>query len=250
MCKRQCLTSVVSAILLAAAPMGKTLAADSDGWTWVVAPYIWASSVRTNLNVDLPPIQNNTTTDFGTLISKLSFAAELHLEAQTDNYGFLGDIMYISADDSHNRPHFNSHSSVSGSIADLAVVWSPDDTRLSGFEGFAGVRNFGTTFDFKLAAVDPAIPQAHVRVNDNWTDFLIGVRYTAPVSQRWAITFRGDGGFGDTDGNYNASVAARYSTSNGAWIFGYRYMDTRFKTSGRDFDLEMYGPEIGYAFVF
>jgi len=38
-------------------------------------------------------------------------------------------------------------------------------------------------------------------------------------------------------------------TVHGAWVFGYRYMDTKFATKGREIDLELYGPEIAFAFV-
>jgi hypothetical protein len=240
----------VAAILVAGAPITAALAADDGGWTWVVEPYLWASSIRTNLNVDVPPIENSNTAAFNNLISKISAAAELHAEAQTDNWGMLADLMYISVKDSHTRPEFFSKSKISGSITELAGVWSPDDTRFSGFEAFAGVRNFGTTFDFNLTPANPALPQARININKNWTDFMVGARYTADLSDRWALTFRGDGGFGDTDTNYNASAMARYRTGNGAWLFGYRYMDTKFATAGRKLDLELYGPVIAYAFVF
>jgi hypothetical protein len=244
------LMKCVAACVLAGAPMASAIASDDGSWTWVVEPYLWASSIRTNLKVDVPPIENSNTSDFHDLISKISFAAELHVEAQTDQFGLFGDLMYISADDSHNRPDFSSKSSVSASVTELAGVWSPDDTRFSGFEGFAGIRSFGTTFKFDLTPADPALARARIHINENWTDVMIGVRYTATLSDRWALTFRGDGGFGDTDSNYNASAMARYRTGNGAWLVGYRYMDTKFDTRGRKLNLEMYGPVIAYAFVF
>lgn len=244
------LTMSIVALLLVGAPMTAAHAADEGGWTWLVAPYFWASSIRTNLNVDVPPIENSSTTDFPDLISKISFAAELHAEAQTDNFGVLGDLIYLSVKDSRTGTEFFSKSNFSTSITELAGVWSPADTRFDGFEGFAGVRNFGTTFKFELTAADPALPQARIHINQNWTDFMIGGRYTADLSDRWALTFRGDTGFGDTDTNWNTSAMARYRTGNGAWLFGYRYMDTKFNTSGRKLHLELYGPVVGYAFVF
>lgn len=237
-------------VLIAGAPASGAFAANGGEWTWVVEPYLWASSVRTNLHVDVPPIDNSNTTDFPSLISKISFAAELHLETQMDEFGALADIMYVSVDGDRNGARLSTKSSVSTSITELAGVWSPGDKRFEGFEVFAGVRNFGGDFDFTLTAAEPAIPQARIHIDKNWTDFMIGARYTADLSDRWAVTFRGDGGFGDTDTNYNASVLARYRTGNGAWVFGYRYMDTKFDTAGRRLDLELYGPQIAYAFVF
>jgi hypothetical protein len=237
------------ALMLAAAPMTSALA-DDGGLTWVIAPYLWLSSVHTNLNVSVPPIQNDSTTKFDNLLDKVSFAIEGHVEAQGDNFGGFGDLIYINFHDRHDFSGFNTNSSLSMSVSELAAVWSPDDKRYNGFEGFAGVRNFGTTFEFKFYPVNPEIPQARVRINQNWTDFMIGGRYTTDLSDRWGLTFRADGGFGDTDSNYNLSAMARYRTGNGAWLFGYRYMDTQFKAANTKLDLSLYGPVVSYAFVF
>jgi hypothetical protein len=235
--------------ILTGAPVTAVLADDS-GLTWVIEPYLWAPSISTRLNVDVPPIQQNNTTSFPDLISKVGFAGQLHFEVQGDNFGALADGMYISLNDSRNQPRFSSRSKVSTGVYELAGVWSPGENRFEGFEAFAGVRSFDASFDFTFTPTNPIIPQARIDLDKTWTDFLVGARYTLRFTPRWAMTFRLDGGFGDTDTNFNTSILGSYRTGNGAWLFGYRYMDTKFAVSGRDLDLKMYGPQIAYAFVF
>ena len=61
---------------------------------------------------------------------------------------------------------------------------------------------------------------------------------------------RGDGSFGSTDGTYGASGLFQYQTGNGARLFGCRYTKLKFGDNDRSVDLNLYGPEVGYAFQF
>ena len=97
---------------------------------------------------------------------------------------------------------------------------------------------------------NPAFAPASIHIGKTFTDFMIGARYMWPLSDRWALTVRGDGSFGDTDGTWNASAVAQYRTGNGAWVFGYRYIDATFEQRGNELSLALYGPAIGYAFRF
>jgi hypothetical protein len=245
------LVIAMAAALFTALPMTSAFAADEGGVTWVLEPYLWVLSIKTNLSVDVPPIDASNTTKFDSILDKFSGGFLGHAEVQGDNFGAFGDIAWLSLSDKHNRNLFSTNSSVDTSIGELAAVWSPGDVRYSGFEGFAGVRNFSTDFKFNLYPTDTSLPAAHIKINKDWNDFLIGARYIAPVSDHWTLGVRADGGFGDTDGNYNLVATAAYRTGNGAWTFAYRYMDTKFAAvQGKKVDLELYGPVIGYAFIF
>jgi len=65
-----------------------------------------------------------------------------------------------------------------------------------------------------------------------------------------ALTLRGDGSWGSTDGTYGADAVFTYATSNGAWVLGYRYLRPKFSDGDREFNVKMYGPEFGYSFKF
>jgi hypothetical protein len=76
----------------------------------------------------------------------------------------------------------------------------------------------------------------------NLTDFMVGARYTFRFSPAWALTLRGDGGFGDTNTNYDASVLGSYRTHGGAWLFGYRH--PRAITHGHEIRVVAEGEEL------
>ncbi len=83
----------------------------------------------------------------------------------------------------------------------------------------------------------------------SFTDALIGARYTVPSSDTWALSMRGDASFGDTEGSWSANALLRWKLGSGALVFGYRYLDVELKPAADSFDLILYGPKIGYAFV-
>ena len=44
--------------------------------------------------------------------------------------------------------------------------------------------------------------------------------------------------------------AGENDSRNGAWLFGYRYLDIDLDAQGDSISISMHGPEIGYAFRF
>ena len=244
---------VAVAVILSAAPMMSAFA--EDGLTWTLEPYLWASSVRTNLNVNLPPIDIDTgnTTRFPDLVGKLGGIAEVHGEVQGDSFGALGDVMYLSVNGSRNGQFISTKSQIDATVMELAGVWSPGDSRSSmDSEAIAGVPVFQHDVRLQVQRRRPVnSPGAYPYQRRLDSISMIGGRYTTSLSDRWSLTrSRADGGSGDTDTNLNTSLTANYKTGNGAWRFGYRYMDTKFDPAGRKVGLELYGPTIAYAFVF
>jgi hypothetical protein len=86
--------------------------------------------------------------------------------------------------------------------------------------------------------------------DQTFTDFLLGARYSFALGERWGLTLRGDGSWGDTAGTWNASAIAQYRMGNGAWAFGYRYLDIDVEPGNDRVSVQLSGPIIGYAFRF
>jgi len=242
-----CALACVAATTLPSLPV---MADDEGKLTWAIEPYVWAPSIRTDLNVKITPVEQSNTISFPNILSKISAAAELRGEVQGDDFGGFADVLYLSLDDRNSRDRFSTRASLKTSISEVAALWSPGDVRFEGFEAFAGIRYFDASFNFRFDPTDPARRRGRVDIDKNLTDFMVGARYTFRFTPAWALTLRGDGGFGDTDTNYNASILGSYRTHRGAWLFGYRYMVTKFDDQGRDLKLKLYGPEIAYAFIF
>ena len=232
------------AAALAACPV--TSAQAAEGWDWTIAPYLWASSVSTDLREDAPPVGSDTS--FSDLISKLDLAAQVHVEGQGDRFGLFGDVTYIDLSDDHDYPGLSAHTSVNASITELAGVWNVEPTRYEGLDVFAGVRHIIADADVEFFPDNPLLPDVTVGMDQSYTDFMVGARYTAKLSDKWKLITRLDGAWGDTEGTVNASLLAARKFNKGSFVFGYRYMDVDLQEGGTEVDLTMAGPMLAYAF--
>lgn len=222
--------------------------ATSEGWSWLVAPYIWATSVDTNLREDRPPAGNDAA--FSDIISKIDMVLQLHAEGQGDRFGVFGDLTFLSLSDNGTHRNATSESSLDVSIIELAGVWNVEPTRYDGLDVFAGVRRLGIDAGIRIEPNDPSIPSFEPDVDVGLTDFMVGARYNTALSEHWGATFRLDGSTGDTDGTINASALLRYQRGKGSWIVGYRYMDIELGEGTRSLDLTLSGPVFAYSFGF
>lgn len=225
-------------------PMNAALAADGEPWDWSLAPYVWASSVTTDISIAGRPVE--TEVAFSDLIDALDYGVLMHAEGQGDNVGIFADLVYMKVSDEKDGAVLSSDASLTSTLFELAMVWSPGDQRNFGFEGFAGLRYVDNKVDATFQPANPALPTARRVVDPSTADFLIGARYTAEISERWAFTVRGDGSFGESDGSYGASVVLQYRAGGGAWAFGYRHLDY----SSEALDQVLTGPAVGYIFKF
>jgi hypothetical protein len=87
-------------------------------------------------------------------------------------------------------------------------------------------------------------------LDKTFVDLLLGGRYAWRPSERWGITLRADGSLGQTEGTWSTSLMADYRTGNGAWLFGYRYLEGKFGNGNLDATLNLSGPTFGYGFRF
>ena len=222
----------------------------SGEWEWLVAPYIWAAGVDTDLDTIVPPSQVTNSTAFSDIFDKLDGAFQVHAEAQGDQFGAFIDFTYIGLSDGSERRFFRTESDLDSRLFEAAAVWSPGVERGIGFETFAGLRMIETDLTFQLIPADRAIPRATVDVDERFDEFMLGIRYTFPMSERWSVTLRGDGSWGDTEGTWNASAVAHYRTRNGGWFFGYRHLDIDVEVRNALLNVTMSGPAVGYGFRF
>ena len=222
----------------------------NDGWDWMVAPYGWASSVGTDLETRRPPSPSSTDMEFNDVIDKLDGAFQVHAEGQGDKFGVFADFTYIGLADSRQLERFSTASDLDTRLFEAAAVWSPGSDRYHGLDLFAGLRYIDVDFTSRLTPVSPSFDTVRVDESKSFSDLMLGVRYTWDLSQRWGLTLRGDGSFGDTEGTWNASVVTNYRTNRGAWFFGYRYFDASVEAGDANLDITMSGPAIGYGFKF
>ena len=238
------------AICALAAASGTAHASGSSGWDWMIAPYGWAASVGTDIQRTTPPSSISTDTDFDDIVDKIDGAFEIHVEGEGDDFGVFIDFTYLGLADEHDRRLFHIESDIDARLIDAAVVWSPGETRGRGGQLLGGVRIVDVDLGVAWIPTLPAFPASSIDHGETLTDFMLGGRYTWGLSDRWALTLRGDASWGDTDGTWNLSAVTQYRTRNGAWLFGYRYLDVDLESGGDDISISMHGPLIGYGFRF
>jgi len=224
------------------------IAADGEGWDWVVAPYVWAPSISADLNTSVPP--TGTDTEFADIIDKIDGAFLMHVEGQGDRFGVFADIVYLGLGDDKDHPRYNTESDLDARLFEAAFVWSPGEGRFRGVDVFAGLRYIDVDLTVEVDPVNPIFDTATVDASRSYSDFMIGARYSWDLSERWGLTVRGDGSFGDTDGTWNAAATVLYRMKHGEWAFGYRHMDIAFEPRDNRAELILSGVIVGYGFNF
>lgn len=245
-------TSTVLSTLFCGALLGSSAtpgfaASGDDGWTWTAAPYIWATSISADFD-DSAPV-SDPSPDFSDLVDKIDGGFLGHLEGQGDQWGIMSDLIFLSLADDRKRPNFSIDADLDTTIFELAAVWSPGDERYQGFEAFVGMRYMDVELGVAADPVNPGLAGRSTGFDKDYTDVLIGARYTVPLADKWALGFRGDTSFGDSEGSWSANMMFRRQLGSGALLLGYRYFDLQLEPGTDAFDLTLYGPEIGYAFV-
>lgn len=233
---------------LAASPVLAQETSGEEGWDWVVAPYLWASTIGVDLRRDLPPVENETR--FNDIVSKIDMAFLMHVEGQGDRFGVFGDITYLSLSDDKTHPRYRAEADVDATIFELAGVWNVAPERFHGFDLYGGLRYYSVDLGVALDPTNPALAGVGIGLDKSYSDFLFGGRYNARLAERWGLTLRADGSWGDTDGSYSASAMFSYHMKRGSWLFGYRHMEVELPTVGQSVDLSLSGPVFAYAFRF
>lgn len=223
-------------------------AAEGEGWDWMVAPYLWAATIDTDIRTETPPADNEST--FSDIIDKIDGAFLLRIEGRGDHFGVFTDLIFLGVADDSDRPLSHTESDLDTWLIEAAGVWSPSDDRTRGLDLFAGLRYVDVDLTVEVDPINPLFDTATVATNRSYSDFMAGARYTFAFSERWGLTLRGDGSFGDTEGTWSASAIVQYRTGNGGWFFGYRHLSVEIETGDSTTEITMSGPAIGYGFSF
>lgn len=216
-------------------------------WQWSVTPYLWSVSARADTTFAEEP---GSASQVDNLFDTLDGAVQLHAEGLHGTWGGFADITYLGLSDDREHPDFRSEADFDTRLFELAVLWHPGADPEAGLETFAGLRYIDFDLTAKFFPTDPQLLVVDEHESRSYSDLMLGVRYTWPLSDRWSLTLRGDGSWGQTDGTWNASGVVRYRTRNGAWLLGYRYLHGDLGDGGNTVRLTADGPEVGYAFRF
>ena len=242
---------LVAALCMAGLVSPQASAANGGDWEWIVEPYIWFPTIGTDLQRTQPPAGGiSTDNEFDDVLDKLDGAFLFRAEGQNEHWGMFTDFIYLGLADEDDPPRFHTESDLDARLFELAGVWSPGEGHYQGLELFAGLRYIDVDLTVQFDPVNPLFGTTTFDGSDSFNDLMIGGRYTWDLSDRWGMTLRGDGSFGDTEGTWNTSAVVNYKMTHGAWLFGYRYLSVEFETGDTNTELTLHGPMVGYGFAF
>ena len=238
-------------LLIPAALSAQDASPKEKNWEFNLAPfYLWAVSMDGDMTV-----KGNTSSlqpDFSEIASNLEGIFTVHFEGMHNSgWGFLTDVSYLNLGGQQTTPGplpITLDVDFTNVMVELAGVY-----RISLGENaldlIGGIRYYGLDTEIDVIGAPPRVDK-----DKDWTDAMLGARYTWTITDRWIFMARGDIGFGGSDLAWNLAGLFNYQPwKHVSLLFGYRYMDIDYKDgSGADlfrYDVTMYGPLLGVNFV-
>ena len=232
--------------LFALASCTTAAAAEGSDWDWMVEPYIWGASIGTDMRTIDPPTEAESETAF----SELDGVFMARIEGRNDRWGVFTDFIYLGLADSAERRFAHTENDLDARLLDAAVSWRVSGERDRGLDVFAGARYIDLDLGVRFEPNNPAFAPSSLDIGTSYLDVLLGARYSWVFTDRWGMVARGDGSLGQTDGTWSASLLGSYRTGNGAWLFGYRYLEGELGNDNANVKLDLSGPLVGYGFRF
>lgn len=246
----------------------------SNKWHFAIIPYLWMMGL--NGKVGVKGQTANMKVSFSDIIENLDFAAEVHIEAWRDRFGFFIDTTYSKISLTDN---VQLRSDRTVNIKNVSQFF------LGEFGGFyrAGTWPIGTgtgsnqgktntslTLDLigggrywwlkdQIDLKGPLGVNPQFSGSESWFDFIVGGRVKLDIN-KFFFQLRSDiGGFGlgfSSDISWNIAGYIGYELP---WykitpIIGYRALYDKYSNGSGDnrflWDAWMYGPQIGVGFQF
>ena len=224
--------------------------AQAEDWRWSLTPYIWGISTEFSTAANGP---GGGEQDFGDIVDKLDFAAQVHLEGSGARWGFLLDATTLQTSDRTQRDMLELKTDAATTLVEGAAVLTAGDPETHAVDLLFGARLIGVDVDVTGRDGEGGDPVFEGTLDDTLTDAMFGVRYRTMLGQNWSFVARADAASGDPDYTANVSVVVgRQFGPRGALRIGYRYLDVQFERGDELIDpaLVINGPMVGYTFSF
>ena len=237
------------AVLIAFGAGGTAAYAQSEGsgssdWNYSIAPYfVWAMGLDGEITVKGSP--GDVDLSFGDILDDLDFMFDFHYEAHhTNGWGYILEPSFFQLDSNGTGPLGGDINVGTDIVLVEALVANTFGTEERPFQLIWGTRYFSMETDFNFSAAPS------VGGKKDWLDAVVGMRYLPKLSDRWALSLRGDVGAGGSDFTWQVAALAMVKMSRRTqFAFGYRHLDFDYEDgSGSDlfrFDVAMSGPLLG-----
>lgn len=220
----------------------------AHGWTFRVAPYVWAAGLEGEIGVQ--GVTADVDLSFSDLVEEVDMGFMGQFEARNGRFGLVASPMWISMSGEASGP---------AGFFDASIT--AESTVFDGFATFAVTPKLEVLGGLRYTELDCEIelqaPGAQVSVTESksWIDPIVGVRYVHQVAARWSLLFRADIGVaGDSDSIWRAAGLIGYELSRrSTLVFGYSALDYDYEegspASRFTWNVTMDGPIVGIGFA-
>ena len=170
-------------------------------------------------------------------------------EVRYDNWGVLGDLMWIdmTKDKTGRFGLLTATLDASALIGTGAITYSFIDTPEAHLEGLLGARYWSMNTSLSLSS------GASASAGLNWVDPMIGLKGSYNISPKVYLAGTGAiGGFGvgsQFEWDATASIGYRFNNNFSASL-GYRALGVNYNRDGNVIDLTLHGPVVGLTATF
>lgn len=252
MISKHAVGSVLAVALVAAAPnaFSQVSADAAPPWKNTVELYLMGPSL--DGTVGLGQVEGDVDVDAGAVFDTLDGAFLGTYIGEANRWGVLVDLAYmdLKEDGTGLTGLVDYEVNVKQTIFGVVGLYRLTDTLQFTFGGrYVDVSN-------RLTLSGPNQVRG-AKVSESWFDPTIGLRYVAPLGERWVFNAGADiGGAGvgsDLTWFWAANVAYRMTERSQIYA-GYRYIYFDYEDGeGRDrfkFDMAQHGPLVGFRFEF
>ena len=227
----------------------------ATSWHYRIAPYLWLINMDGSSQIGMT--RGHIEQNFGDILSHLSFAGMVWLEADKGNLGIFLNSMYSVLKDTAHSGALTLDATSRFGLFTGGVSYKTYQSTYWSVVPFIGFRY--TLNDSQLKASIPSVT-VNEKDNQSWVDPLIGLRIIYAFNKAWSATLEGDvgGTSTTTDYSYNVNALIGYHPQttklNTTVYLGYRLLDQNYQTgSGVNtfvWNMRIAGPIMGVAFDF
>jgi hypothetical protein len=253
---RSCLTWSLLLLIIGYYPLTAQSTIPEKKWNFLADVYLMFPYMDGETGIGeslILPVEANP----GDIFSKLKMGAMLYLEAKTDKWAIISDLVYMKLYQEVTPGTIVN----SGDVTAKQLIWEAAGLyRITSFleAGVGGRLNYlEMGIDVRRNLIPSGTEEVTGEQSKTWYDPVLIARLTTDINDKWLFQFRGDiGGFGvgsDLTWQLHATTGYRF-TKLFQMSLGYRILSTDYK-SGEEpkeflFDVNEFGPEIRFGFNF
>lgn len=249
--------SLVGACVFVA--LTQTSAAQDQTWRWRLTPYLWATDVGVDVELDGRQIVNETI-PVADLAEDLDTTFQGRVEASRGEVGFSIDAFYVAMSDDvgdfalpQNAGQGAVEWEMEMSIVDIAGTFDPEgDGR--GLSFLFGARVIDQRADVEADfTTSGGTSHESYEMGETLVDALAGLRFEAELVPQLLMQAQLDASTGGTDFTWSAFPSLRYAFDDGhaSIVAGYRHMEIVFQQEGEiESEVSLSGPVIGFGLSF